>query len=112
MKIDVVTGIKAPLNACCGSDAPYNYTPSVYCGSPESIVCADPSKYVSWDGLHLTEEAYKIVSLAMLQGPNALPALKACANNQTTNNQTSAARVLYPRHLQWISWTIVLSTLL
>lgn len=74
-------GIEVPLNACCGSDAPYNCTPSILCGSPGSSVCKDPSTYASWDGLHLTEASYKLVAEGILEGPYAsLPLIKTCTN--------------------------------
>ncbi|KAG9445020.1 hypothetical protein H6P81_016360 [Aristolochia fimbriata] len=45
------------LKACCGyGGGPYNYSPLVSCGKdPEAKSCSDPSKYTSWDGLHLTD---------------------------------------------------------
>ncbi|KAF3334959.1 GDSL esterase/lipase [Carex littledalei] len=74
-------GIEVPLNACCGSDAPYNCTPSILCGSPGSSVCNDPLTYASWDGLHLTETIYKLVAEGILEGPYASPPLiKTCTN--------------------------------
>ncbi|VFQ81625.1 unnamed protein product [Cuscuta campestris] len=48
--------------ACCGGKGPYNYDASVPCGVKGSTVCADPSKYVSWDGIHLTEAAYRLIA--------------------------------------------------
>ncbi|KAJ4749547.1 GDSL esterase/lipase [Rhynchospora pubera] len=76
-------GFEVPLNACCGSDAPYNCTPSILCGSPGSSVCKDPSTYASWDGLHLTEASYKLVAEGILEGPYASPPLtKSCTNLQ------------------------------
>lgn len=35
--------------------------------------CDDPSKYVSWDGVHLTEAAYRLIANAILQGPYTHP---------------------------------------
>ncbi|XP_072961695.1 GDSL esterase/lipase At1g28570-like [Typha angustifolia] len=84
-------GFTVPLNACCGSDGPYNCTPSISCGSPESRVCADPSAYASWDGLHLTEAAYKLVAHGVLRGPYAVPALA----NTCPHIELNAAPLLY-----------------
>uniref|UniRef100_A0A0D9VUB3 SGNH hydrolase-type esterase domain-containing protein n=1 Tax=Leersia perrieri TaxID=77586 RepID=A0A0D9VUB3_9ORYZ len=35
----------------------------------DGSLCPDPSTYISWDGLHLTEAAYKFVASHMLHGP-------------------------------------------
>ncbi|KAJ3670884.1 hypothetical protein LUZ60_008310 [Juncus effusus] len=72
-------GFEVPLNACCGSNAPYNCTPSILCGTEGSTICSDPSKYASWDGLHLTEASYMLVAEGVLEGPYANPGLiKTC----------------------------------
>ncbi|KAF8720609.1 hypothetical protein HU200_023679 [Digitaria exilis] len=58
-----------PLAACCGSGGdPYNVDVTVFCGTPGSTACADPSKFVSWDGIHFTEAADRLVARAMLRG--------------------------------------------
>jgi hypothetical protein len=44
------------------------------CGNPGSSVCPDPSKYISWDGLHFTEATYKIIIQGVL-GSYAVPPL-------------------------------------
>ncbi|KAL3519935.1 hypothetical protein ACH5RR_018084 [Cinchona calisaya] len=61
------------LTACCGAGGPYNYNSSVACGYPPSTSCEDPSLYVCWDGLHLTEAAYKWIARGLLQGPYSSP---------------------------------------
>ncbi|KAI3964556.1 hypothetical protein MKW92_025407 [Papaver armeniacum] len=55
------------LKACCGGKGPYNVNQSIECGSVDAIVCEDPSTYVSWDGLHLTEAAYKFLADGLMQ---------------------------------------------
>ncbi|XP_019091062.1 PREDICTED: GDSL esterase/lipase At1g28580-like [Camelina sativa] len=35
--------------------------------------CSDPSKYVTWDGVHMTEAAYSLISEGILKGPYAVP---------------------------------------
>ncbi|XP_049407221.1 acetylajmalan esterase-like [Solanum stenotomum] len=45
--------------ACCGTSGKYNYNTSRTCGAPGVPVCVDPSTHISWDGIHLTQEAYK-----------------------------------------------------
>ncbi|XP_044976342.1 GDSL esterase/lipase At1g28590-like isoform X2 [Hordeum vulgare subsp. vulgare] len=67
-------GFTVPLNSCCGSDAPHNCSLSVMCGNPGSFVCPDPSKYISWDGLHFTEATYKVIIQGVL-GSYAVPPL-------------------------------------
>uniref|UniRef100_J3LP08 Esterase n=1 Tax=Oryza brachyantha TaxID=4533 RepID=J3LP08_ORYBR len=60
----VVHGFKKEtvLVACCGDGGPYNSNSLFGCGSPSSNLCSDPSKHISWDGLHLTEAAYNFVA--------------------------------------------------
>jgi lysophospholipase L1-like esterase len=64
----VVAGLgDAPLAACCGCGrAPYNFNLTTFCGVPGSTACADPSKSISWDGIHFTEAANKIMATAIL----------------------------------------------
>lgn len=58
-----------PLAACCGGGrGPYNFNFTVFCGTPGATACADPSEYVSWDGIHYTEAANRFIALAMLRG--------------------------------------------
>ncbi|XP_060191499.1 GDSL esterase/lipase At5g03980-like [Lycium barbarum] len=46
------------LKACCGIGGKYNFDGKKTCGSPESSVCSDPSCFMNWDGVHLTQSAY------------------------------------------------------
>ncbi|XP_047085310.1 GDSL esterase/lipase At1g28600-like [Lolium rigidum] len=58
-----------PLAACCGGGGgPYNFNFAFFCGTPLSTTCADPSKSVSWDGIHYTEAANKFVADTMFNG--------------------------------------------
>ncbi|KAJ4962042.1 hypothetical protein NE237_021952 [Protea cynaroides] len=59
---------KAPLlgfdmaslqKSCCGSGGQYNFDLSTMCGVPEATVCPIPDTHISWDGIHLTENAYR-----------------------------------------------------
>lgn len=63
--------------ACCGNGGdPYNFNPQVFCGNSKVIngskvtatACPDPHNYVSWDGIHATEAANKLITLAILNG--------------------------------------------
>ncbi|XP_073109191.1 GDSL esterase/lipase At1g28570-like [Elaeis guineensis] len=66
-------GFEKPFDACCGGGGPNNS--AVPCGDPGFTVCSDPSKYVSWDGLHLTEAAYREIALGLLQGSYTTPSM-------------------------------------
>ncbi|KAK7246384.1 hypothetical protein RIF29_41252 [Crotalaria pallida] len=59
------------LETCCGMGGPYNYNMLVACGDPRVTACDDPSQYITWDGVHLTEAAYRLIaqSLINLIGP-------------------------------------------
>lgn len=43
------------------------------CGIEVVECCSDPSKYVNWDGVHLTEAAYRLLADGLLKGPYAIP---------------------------------------
>ncbi|KAJ4771054.1 GDSL esterase/lipase [Rhynchospora pubera] len=55
-------GMKETVVACCGGGGPYNFASSQDCGDDGSRLCQEPSEYVSWDGRHLTDAAYKIMA--------------------------------------------------
>ncbi|KVH89041.1 hypothetical protein Ccrd_008974 [Cynara cardunculus var. scolymus] len=68
-------GLKYGTLACCGNGGgPYNYNPKVFCGNNKVVngqnitasACGDPENYVSWDGVHTTEAANKIIVDAIL----------------------------------------------
>lgn len=61
------------LKACCGIGGPYNYNTSKACGDPDVIACEDPSQYIGWDGIHLTEAAYKLIADGLINGPYCVP---------------------------------------
>ncbi|PNX82095.1 GDSL esterase/lipase [Trifolium pratense] len=63
------TGLKYTTRACCGhGGGDYNFDPKVLCGNMLASACEDPQNYVSWDGIHFTEAANKIVAKAILNG--------------------------------------------
>lgn len=66
-------GFTDQFRACCGSGEPYNFDPFAVCGTPSASTCANPSKYVNWDGVHLTEAMYKVVSDMFLKGTSSHP---------------------------------------
>ncbi|XP_002461107.2 GDSL esterase/lipase At1g28650 [Sorghum bicolor] len=68
------------LDACCGGGGFHNANFSVHCTEPGAVTCADPSRYVSWDGLHMTEAVYRIMARGLLDGPFAQPPIMATCN--------------------------------
>lgn len=59
---------------CCATGRnPYNYDVNHSCGGPGVPVCADPTKRVSWDGIHMTQQANKYVAKWLLR--NFVPKL-------------------------------------
>ncbi|KAJ3702601.1 hypothetical protein LUZ61_006306 [Rhynchospora tenuis] len=62
-----------PLRVCCGKGGKYNWNFSEVCGMPHVSVCHDPSKYIFWDGVHLTEASYQYIFKSWLKGPYAHP---------------------------------------
>lgn len=50
------------LKACCGIGGEYNYDVHRRCGAPRIPVCVDPSTHISWDGVHLTQNAYNWIA--------------------------------------------------
>ncbi|KAL7211669.1 hypothetical protein ACSBR2_014508 [Camellia fascicularis] len=79
------------LTACCGAGGPYNFDPSVECGYPASTACDDPSSHVSWDGLHMTEAAYRWIAKGLLPGPYTVPPINtsSCVSLPVISTQSS-----------------------
>ncbi|KAK9145304.1 hypothetical protein Sjap_005207 [Stephania japonica] len=70
-------GLRYGTKACCGQGGgDYNFNPKVFCGNSRKVngssvtakACEDPEKYVSWDGIHATEAANKLMTRAILNG--------------------------------------------
>ncbi|KAF8032495.1 hypothetical protein BT93_D1415 [Corymbia citriodora subsp. variegata] len=75
-------GLKYGTRACCGyGGGEYNFDPRLFCGSSKEIngslltasACSDPSNYVSWDGIHATEAANKLLTWAIINGSYSDP---------------------------------------
>ncbi|MQL75151.1 hypothetical protein Taro_007526 [Colocasia esculenta] len=75
-------GLLYGTRACCGhGGGAHNFDPRVYCGNSKVIdganvtaaACADPQNYVSWDGIHATEAANKLVAWAIVNGSYSEP---------------------------------------
>ncbi|KAF3777873.1 GDSL esterase/lipase [Nymphaea thermarum] len=63
-------GFGNPLRACCGHGGKYNYNKNLGCGGKKKVAgrqvlvgssCADPWRYVNWDGVHYTQAGNKFV---------------------------------------------------
>ncbi|KAK4378966.1 hypothetical protein RND71_000828 [Anisodus tanguticus] len=65
---------KSLQKACCGIGGDYNYDKSRICGAPGMPVCGNPGCYISWDGVHLTQAAYKWLAKWLID--DMLPKLK------------------------------------
>ncbi|KAH9797276.1 Lipase GDSL domain-containing protein [Citrus sinensis] len=63
------------VKACCGGGGPYNFNNSARCGHTGSRACENPSTHANWDGIHLTESAYRHVANGLIHGPFATPSL-------------------------------------
>ncbi|KAK1625882.1 hypothetical protein QYE76_000197 [Lolium multiflorum] len=61
------------LKACCGSGGEYNFNMDLMCGGLGSSTCTDPAQHVSWDGIHLTQKAYRAMALSLLMEGFAQP---------------------------------------
>ncbi|KAG0457400.1 hypothetical protein HPP92_022557 [Vanilla planifolia] len=70
------------LKSCCGIGGEYNYNASQTCGAPGVPVCQNPAKQISWDGLHLTQEAYKDIAQTLISGEYTEPKLYECVENK------------------------------
>ncbi|KAJ3685306.1 hypothetical protein LUZ61_014470 [Rhynchospora tenuis] len=55
-------GLKQTIVSCCGGGGPYNFAFSPYCGGEGCSLCKEPSEYISWDGLHMTDAVHKIIA--------------------------------------------------
>ncbi|KAK7246382.1 hypothetical protein RIF29_41250 [Crotalaria pallida] len=69
-------GFIRTLSACCGGGGPYNFNNSARCGHIGSKACSIPSTHANWDGIHLTEAAYRIIAKGLVHGPFSNPPFK------------------------------------
>ncbi|XP_071706972.1 GDSL esterase/lipase At1g28570-like [Rutidosis leptorrhynchoides] len=73
--------INGALKACCGGGGPFNYNASIACAHSSSSVCVLPDTYANWDGLHLTEAAYKVIYKSLFGGPFTTPRFNSVCPN-------------------------------
>ncbi|KAM3410362.1 hypothetical protein ACQJBY_002521 [Aegilops geniculata] len=68
-------GGAALRGACCGAGGgEYNFDSNRLCGAPGTTVCADPSRRPSWDGIHLTQHGYRVMTELLYRRGLACPA--------------------------------------
>ncbi|RLN11617.1 hypothetical protein C2845_PM09G03570 [Panicum miliaceum] len=81
-------GLKYGTKACCGyGSGAYNFNQNVYCGNIKAMngqtvtaaACGDPQNYMSWDGIHATEAANKIIASAVISGSYSYPPSQLCS---------------------------------
>ncbi|XVF39552.1 hypothetical protein PTKIN_Ptkin01aG0043300 [Pterospermum kingtungense] len=53
--------------ACCGIGGDYNFSLTKLCGAPGVAVCPNPDQYLSWDGIHSTQKAYRFMTEILLR---------------------------------------------
>ncbi|KAM2010458.1 hypothetical protein EV2_005059 [Malus domestica] len=69
--------------ACCGGGGPYNYNSSALCGTPEAnVLCENPAQFISWDGVHSTEAAYRWIAKGLLNGNYTVPQISTLCVSQ------------------------------
>ncbi|KAI3800825.1 hypothetical protein L1987_28922 [Smallanthus sonchifolius] len=82
------------LRACCGGGGPYNYNQLVACADPTSTTCAQPETYANWDGLHLTEAAYRVIFKSLFQGTYTTPQFNSfCPTSNVQARDASSSLV-------------------
>lgn len=70
-------GFEHPLMTCCGHGGPpYNYRNLMTCGQPTATACPAGTRAVSWDGVHYTEAANKIIASKILSARYSKPSIK------------------------------------
>ncbi|KAF5807035.1 putative sinapine esterase [Helianthus annuus] len=80
-------GFQELYKVCCGAGGGlYNFNLAAICGSQSASSCQDPSQYVNWDGLHLTEAMHKVLSDMFLEGPFTYPPLKYLLSRKNDSN--------------------------
>ncbi|XP_020587850.1 GDSL esterase/lipase At3g48460 [Phalaenopsis equestris] len=77
-------GFVEPFKACCGAGGgQYNFDIFNTCGSKEaSAACSNPSEYVNWDGVHLTEAMYEKVAEMFFHGGYCQPSFDVFLRKQ------------------------------
>uniref|UniRef100_A0A0E0MFU2 Esterase n=1 Tax=Oryza punctata TaxID=4537 RepID=A0A0E0MFU2_ORYPU len=61
------------FKACCGAGGKYNFDMNLMCGAVGTSACMDPTRHISWDGIHLTQQAYRTMALSLIMEGFAQP---------------------------------------
>lgn len=62
-------GFSNTKESCCGGGGTYNFDLFDLCGTEGVLACSNPATYTNWDGIHLTEAAYKLSSDFIVNQP-------------------------------------------
>nr|GMD92739.1 GDSL esterase/lipase LIP-4-like [Ipomoea batatas] len=68
-------GFENPLMACCGGGGP-PYNSNVTCGLPGFTVCGEDTKYISWDGVHYTDNSNSVFAARVATTNYSTPPVK------------------------------------
>ncbi|KAH7307668.1 hypothetical protein KP509_22G071400 [Ceratopteris richardii] len=85
-------GFNYTTRACCGVGGKHNFNYNVQCGTTQKVhgqylaalACVDPSEYVNWDGVHLTDHANQVIARHILSGTHFhpfFPLVKLCPSH-------------------------------
>lgn len=88
-------GFKYGTRACCGVGGQHNYDYGVQCGSSHvvhgqflrALSCVEPASYINWDGVHLTDQANRILARHILSASYfhpAFPLARLCPSSLST----------------------------
>ncbi|XP_034689391.1 GDSL esterase/lipase At3g48460-like [Vitis riparia] len=67
LKNPIQFGFSEPFKACCGcGKGELNFDLRSLCGARNTRVCSDPSKHITWDGVHLTEAMHHVLADLLL----------------------------------------------
>ena len=74
--VSVYVAFNATTPACCGVRGKYNFTWAAQCGQTGTVngksvtvgSCSDPASYITWDGIHLTDQANRLLTKQILGG--------------------------------------------
>ncbi|KAK6930907.1 GDSL lipase/esterase [Dillenia turbinata] len=79
-------GIQETSKTCCGcGGGNLNFDSQNLCGSTGATVCDDPSKYISWDGVHLTEAMNQHLTDLLLHQGYCQPSFDQLVSHRKSN---------------------------
>ncbi|XP_077212834.1 GDSL esterase/lipase At3g48460-like [Tasmannia lanceolata] len=81
-------GFNDPGLICCGNE-------KIHCGRPGAPVCADPSKYMAWDGVHATEALNALLANQFFHQDFTRPPFDSLFVNRTAAEITTCTKHIY-----------------